>query len=113
LALMSFNPHAAAALRTTVRPVGLTTCAFTAEDWPHVPASTRATLAEIPELEAADFISHQWDQLNSAPVHRAKDLGKPVFCWTIRSLPHQEAALRIADAVTFEGYLPDVPEAAD
>ncbi|MGR3492175.1 MAG: glycerophosphodiester phosphodiesterase family protein [Shimia sp.] len=105
--VMSFNPHSAAALRTTGRPVGLTTCAFSAQDWPHIPVATRDRLAEIPDLAAADFISHQWDQLDSAPVHRAKAMGKPVACWTIRSPAQQETALRIADAVTFEGYLPN------
>ncbi|PIE10821.1 MAG: phosphodiesterase [Rhodobacterales bacterium] len=110
VALMGFNPNAMQVLsRITDHPVGLTTCAFTAEDWPTVPAPTRERLAGIPDydISGACFISHDQGDLGSARVEELKRLGAPVLCWTVRS-PEEEAKARdVADNITFERYRPE------
>ncbi|MGY6548701.1 MAG: glycerophosphodiester phosphodiesterase family protein [Roseinatronobacter sp.] len=110
VAVMSFNPdcvHALARHAPDV-PRGLVTCAFTADDWPAVPAERRADLARIRAFEDAgcSFISHDWTDLAAPPVARIAGLGHPVLCWTIRSAAQEQIARRIAGNVTFEGYLP-------
>ncbi|MEO1798335.1 MAG: glycerophosphodiester phosphodiesterase family protein [Pseudomonadota bacterium] len=108
VALMSFNPHAVAALKALAPsvPRGLTTCAFTAEDWPTVPATRRAELVEVPDYRAvgADFISHDRHDLTSPHVARLKASGASVCCWTIRSPEEEAEARRVADQITFESY---------
>ncbi|MEL6607931.1 MAG: glycerophosphodiester phosphodiesterase family protein [Pseudomonadota bacterium] len=112
VALMSFNPHAALALRPTGRPIGITSCNYVAEDWPTIPAATRRDLAEIPHLDQVDFLSHQWDELDSPAVARAKSAGKPVFCWTIRDQAQADTARQVADQITFEGFYPGLTACA-
>ncbi|MBV2358951.1 phosphodiesterase [Thalassococcus sp. CAU 1522] len=109
VALMSFNPHSVAVLADLLpqTPRGLTTDAFTAEGWPTLPAATRDRLRGIPDFDrvGAAFISHDRKNLSAAPVAALKARGVPVLCWTVRS-PEQEAeARKIADNVTFEGYV--------
>ena len=107
VALMSFNPHAADAVRALApsRPVGLTTCDWRPEDWPHVPEPRRAELRRLPAEADVPFVSHDRRDLASPAIAAAKERG-PVYCWTVRS-PEQEAEARIhADQITFEGYLP-------
>ncbi|KIT15432.1 glycerophosphodiester phosphodiesterase family protein [Jannaschia aquimarina] len=110
IAVMSFNPHSVAAMVDLLPeiPRGLVTSAFQSEDWPDLPAETRATLREIPDADAvgASFISHQSDALSMPRVAELKRSGIAILCWTIRS-PEQELTARlVADGVTFEGYLP-------
>ncbi|PWJ21911.1 glycerophosphodiester phosphodiesterase family protein [Jannaschia seohaensis] len=110
VALMSFNPHSVAHMATKAPhlPRGLTTSAFDAEDWPDLPAETRERLARIPDLDrvGAAFISHQGDALTMPRVAEIKAQGLPILCWTIRSKEQERIARTVADAVTFEGYLP-------
>jgi glycerophosphoryl diester phosphodiesterase len=110
VAVMSFNPHAVAhlAARAPHIPRGLVTAPFHAADWPGLPAATRAHLAAMPDLArtGAAFLSHQADDLHSPHVARARAAGRAILCWTVRSPEQEAAALRHADAVTFEGYLP-------
>ena len=110
VAVMSFNPHSIACLNAAAPhlPRGLVTSAYEAEHWPALSAETRERLAGIPDFDrvGASFISHQADALDMPRVAELKARGVPILCWTIRS-PEQEARARvIADAVTFEGYLP-------
>jgi hypothetical protein len=42
-------------------------------------------------------------------VAELKARGVPVLCWTIRSPAEEAAARRVADNITFEGYLPPLP----
>lgn len=104
VAFMSFNPHAALAMKPTGRPIGLTTCAFTAEEWHIIPAATRAELSTLPHIDQVDFISHYHGDLTSP--HLAKAKGKPLLCWTIRSSEEETKAREIADNITFENYAP-------
>ena len=110
VAVMSFNPHAVGLMAELAPdcPRGLTTCAFTPEDWPHVPEPRRTAhrRQRLRSEVGASFISHDARDLAAAPVAEAKALGLPVACWTIRSPEAQAVALEIADCVTFEGYLP-------
>lgn len=108
IAVMSFNPHAVAAFHRYAPgvPVGLTTSAYTAADWPLLPAKTRAHLAGIPDFDrlGASFISHEAADLGSARVAALKAQGAAILCWTIRSPEAEAEARKIAQNITFEGY---------
>ncbi|MBV7410810.1 glycerophosphodiester phosphodiesterase family protein [Maritimibacter sp. DP1N21-5] len=108
VAVMSFNPHAVAALARLAPhiPRGLTTCAFAEDDWPLVKADRLAELAAIPDYDrvGASFISHDATDLSAAPVSALKARGVPVLCWTVKSLAQETQARDIADNVTFERY---------
>ncbi|MFQ6547147.1 glycerophosphodiester phosphodiesterase family protein [Aestuariibius sp. 2305UL40-4] len=113
IAVMSFNPHSVAAMKELAPevPRGMTTCAFSEEDWPHIPAATRLRLAEIPDYDdvGACFISHQHTDLASRRVGNLKAEGAAVLCWTIRSEAEEIAARKVADTITFEAYKPRIP----
>lgn len=113
--VMSFNPHAIAQVKSRAPdfPIGLVTDPFRAADWPNVPEDRRNELACIPDAErlGLDFISHLQSDLDNAEVARLKAKGMPVFCWTIRSEVDSARALKVADNITFEGYLPARREA--
>jgi glycerophosphoryl diester phosphodiesterase len=113
VAVMSFNPHAMIAMAGLAPdiPRGLTTCDYTAEDWPLLPADRRARLREIPDYDAAKacFISHEAADLSAARVADLKVRGAAILCWTIRSPEAEATARRIADNVTFEGYAAAIP----
>ncbi|WP_101068392.1 glycerophosphodiester phosphodiesterase family protein [Roseovarius salinarum] len=112
-ALMSFNPHSVARLAQCAPdvPRGLTTCAFKAENWPLLRRATRRRLREIPDYNAtgACFISHDANDLARPRVAALKQAGAAVLCWTVRSPKAEARARKLADNVTFEGYLPDLP----
>ncbi|WP_424942496.1 glycerophosphodiester phosphodiesterase family protein [Aliiroseovarius crassostreae] len=109
VAVMSFNPHAVVefAKHRGDLPMGLVTCGYLQEDWPLLPAATRKYLRDIPDFDrvGASFISHDVTDLGAAAVKRLKDAGTPVLCWTVRSREAEEASRKIADNITFEGYL--------
>lgn len=108
VAVMSFNPHSVAEMARLAPdlPRGLTTSAYSGEDWPLLPNETRERLRGIPDFDrvGAAFISHQASDLASPHVARLKADGVPVLCWTIRSPEAEVNARRIADTITFEGY---------
>lgn len=110
VAVMSFNPHSVAAMRDAAPGIarGLVTEAFASRHWQAVPAARRAALAGIAgfETSGAAFISCGHRDLDRPPVHALKARGVPVLCWTIRSAAEEAAARKIADNITFEGYLP-------
>ena len=113
VAVMSFNPHAVAAMARAAPdvPRGLTTCDFAPKNWPGVPSDTRVQLAGIPDFDrvGASFISHDARDLAAPRVAELKARGVPVLCWTIRSPEAETQAREIADTVTFEGYAASVP----
>jgi len=108
-AVMSFNPHAMAAVSKLIsnRALGLVTDDFLAADWPTVPDARCAELAGIPDFEgsALSFISHNRGQLASPAVARVKSAGGKILCWTVRSQDQETQARTVADNITFEGYL--------
>lgn len=110
LAVMSFNPHSVAEFARLAPdvPRGLTTCDFRLDHWPTIPTKRRRELASIPDLDrvGASFISHDRRALGDQAVARVKALGLPVLCWTINSATKAADALKVADQITFEGYVP-------
>lgn len=110
VAVMSFNPHSVEAFRHDAPdiPVGLTTCDFAVADWGLTPAIRRAELAAIPDFDrlGCSFISHDHVTLDTAPVAALKARDVPVLTWTIRNPAEEDAARRVADNITFEGYRP-------
>lgn len=108
-AFMSFNPHSVAEMAVLAPdiPRGHTTTDFPEEDWPTIPATTRAHLRTIPDFTrtGACFISHKAANLHSDIVKSYRDQGIPVLCWTIHSAAQEAQARKFADNITFEGYL--------
>lgn len=110
VAVMSFAPHCIARMADLAPrvPRGLTTCAF---DGPHAPSDPkmRARLAAIADYEAvgACFVSHDHADLHNPRLAELKARGAAILCWTVRTPEAEHAARRIADNITFEGYLPD------
>lgn len=106
VAVMSFNPHSAALLAHHLpdRAVGLTTCAFEADDWPLLPPGVRTRLAGLPDAEHLAFISHLARDLGNPRVAELKAGGMPILCWTVSSPEAEARARRVADNITFEGY---------
>ena len=91
------------------RPRGLTSAAFTDEEWP-LASATRARLAALADFEptGSAFVSHDRADLANPAVAALKGRGVPILTWTIRT-PAQEAAARaVADNITFEGYVPAI-----
>ena len=110
VAVMSFNPHAVARFRDRAPhlPRGLVTSDYAPAQWPELSAGTRDRLRGIPDYAAlgCGFVSHQADALHMPRIAELKAQGARILCWTIRSPNAEARALRVADAVTFEGYLP-------
>jgi glycerophosphoryl diester phosphodiesterase len=108
VAVMSFNPHAVAAMARLAPavPRGLTTCDYAAADWPTVPAATREILRGIPDYAAtgACFISHDRKDLARPRVAALKAQGAAILCWTVRNPADEAQARKVADNITFEGY---------
>ncbi|MGV6839611.1 MAG: glycerophosphodiester phosphodiesterase family protein [Planktomarina sp.] len=109
-AVMSFNPHAIKAFRSRAAaiPYGLVTDPFDKADWPLVPQSRLDELTKLEDVIKMDcgFISHKTSDLASPIVADLKGKGLDILCWTVKSKTDGETALRIADNITFEGYLP-------
>ncbi len=107
-ALMSFNPHSVAVFAEAApdRPRGLTTCAFDSADW-SLPDDRRAELAALADAErtGASFVSHDRKDLDNPALARLKREGLPILTWTVRSPAQEAEARRVADNITFEGYL--------
>ena len=114
---MSFNPHMVGAMQRLAPdlPRGLTTCGYIPSQWSRLSPEICAQLRAIPHFDAvgACFISHDWHDLDSPRVAELKVQGVPILCWTVKSPAAEVEARRIADNVTFEGYLPPVPATGD
>ncbi|MBZ8118424.1 phosphodiesterase [Roseovarius sp. LXJ103] len=115
LAVMSFNPHMVLALRDLAPdvPRGIVTSAYDPSDvdWAQLPAATRDHLRQIAEYDEAEcsFISHERDDLARGRVADLKSKGAAVLTWTVRSAEQERQARRVADNITFEGYLAPHP----
>lgn len=110
VALMSFNPHAVMACASAAPDLarGLVTGAFLSENWPNVAPARLAELRGIPDYDraGASFVSHRATDLHSPHVAGLRAKGAAILCWTIRSLTADAQARKVADNVTFEGYIP-------
>jgi glycerophosphoryl diester phosphodiesterase len=113
VAVMSFNPAAVSQMaRLAPRiPRGITTAAYDPQSWAPLPPDLCAHLRDIPDFDATEssFISHEARDLGRARVAGLKSKGARVLCWTVRSPEAEATARRVADNVTFEGYLPPLP----
>jgi glycerophosphoryl diester phosphodiesterase len=110
VALMSFNPHAVAALAGAApdRPRGLTSAGPDDSTYRALPDYRRAELtglADAGRLGAA-FVSHDRHDLANPALARLKAAGLPILTWTVRSPAEEAEARRVADNITFEGYRP-------
>lgn len=110
VAVMSFNPQAVAAFGAAAPDVarGLTSCAFDKEEWPMLDDETRQALAGLEDIDptGAQFISHDWRDLDNPAVTALAARGLPVLCWTIRSPEEEAQARKTAQGITFENYRP-------
>ena len=108
-ALMSFNPHSIAKCATFAPniPRGLVTGPFLDKNWPVLNKARRLELADIPDYDrvGACFISHHVMHLDDVVVTYRKQQGASILCWTVRTAMAEEVARKVADNVTFEGYL--------
>ncbi len=114
LAFMSFNPESVAAMARLAPTVsrGIVTDGYDAQEWPLLRPELRDHLREIPDYDrvGASFISHQASDLSRVRVAELKEQGAQVLCWTIRSVEAEAEARKVAQNVTFEGYLAVTPE---
>lgn len=108
IAVMSFNPHSVAMMQQLAPQIarGITTSSYQPEDWP-LSATRCDELREIPDYDrvGASFISHEADDLGRPRVAALKAAGADVCCWTVRSAAQEAVARKVADTITFEGYL--------
>ncbi|MFL4469126.1 glycerophosphodiester phosphodiesterase family protein [Tateyamaria armeniaca] len=108
VAVMSFNPHSVAHMRALCPdiPRGLVTSAYDPDDWP-LPKAVCAHLREIPDYDrvGASFVSHEAADLARPRIAELKARGANILCWTIKSPEAEAEARKIAENVTFEGYL--------
>ncbi|HLQ17942.1 MAG TPA: glycerophosphodiester phosphodiesterase family protein, partial [Tabrizicola sp.] len=113
VALMSFNPHSIARMAklAPLLPRGITTSAYDPDDWAPLPVEVCDRLRPIPDYDdtGSSFISHEGRDLARPRVAELKAQGAKVLCWTIRSAADEALARRVADNVTFEGYLAALP----
>lgn len=113
VAVMSFNPHSVAHMSRLAPhlPRGITTSAYDPDDWAPLPVEVCDRLRPIPDYDAtgSSFISHEGRDLGRPRVAELKAQGARVLCWTIRSAADEALARRVADNVTFEGYLAALP----
>ncbi|MBT8416412.1 MAG: phosphodiesterase [Silicimonas sp.] len=109
-AVMSFNPHSVAMLAELLPevPRGLVTEDFHAEPEWRASEDVLSRLTRIEDFDrvGARFVSHNRRQLDMPRIAELKAADAPVFCWTIRSPEQETEARKVADNVTFEGYLP-------
>lgn len=115
VAVMSFDPLAIAEAARRIPQVarGLTTFAWGAGSTGGFSEAELARLRAISDFDAvgAAFVSHDAADLGSAALVPLRARGVPILCWTIRSPEAEREARRLADNITFEGYLPDLPTA--
>ena len=112
LAVMSFNPHSVAEMARLSPDVarGIVTSAYDPDDWP-LSTEMCDVLRDIPDYDrtGASFISHEACDLDRPRVRALKQGGARILCWTIRSPLEEAEARRIAENLTFDGYLAALP----
>ncbi|GAW33014.1 cytoplasmic glycerophosphodiester phosphodiesterase [Roseovarius sp. A-2] len=113
VAVMSFNPHMVlrmAALAPDI-PRGIVTCGYTRKDWPLLRAETREHLRAVADYGTSGsvFVSHDVHDLDALRLSELRGEGAAILCWTVRGAEVEARARVMADNITFEGYLPDIP----
>ncbi|MEJ6391062.1 glycerophosphodiester phosphodiesterase family protein [Gymnodinialimonas ulvae] len=109
VAVMSFNPHMVANLAKRAPGVvrGITTDGYAEREWPDLSSDTLHQLREVADFDnvGASFISHDCHDLAAPRVLDLKAKGVPILCWTVKSPEDEAMARKVADNITFEGYL--------
>jgi len=109
-AVMSFNPYSTTMMAQLApdRPRGLVTSSYDPSNWAPLSAKTCNHLREIPDYDrsGASFISHEANDLSRPRVAELKAQGAAILCWTIKSQAQADEALKIAQNITFEGFIP-------
>ncbi len=109
VAVMSFNPHAVAFMARLAPdiPRGLVTCGYSSLDWPLLPPAVCDHLRLIPDYDrvGASFVSHDVADLHNPRLAELRAAHAPILCWTVPSPEIEAEARKIADNITFEGYL--------
>ena len=113
VAVMSFNPHAVANMARLAPdvPRGITTAAYDYAGWAPLSPERCDELRKIADYDrvGACFISHEAADLGRDRVAELKAKGAAILTWTITSAAMEATARKVADNVTFEGYLAAVP----
>lgn len=112
-AVMSFNPNMIYLL-SDIAPhltCGLTTCSFNKPDWPAMEIKELDRLRNIADYDhsTVTFISHEASDLMSPRVAELKKAGAQILCWTVLTHEQEKVARNVAQNITFEGFLPDIP----
>ncbi|WP_430465589.1 glycerophosphodiester phosphodiesterase family protein [Tabrizicola sp.] len=109
VAVMSFNPHAVANMARLAPQIarGITTAAYDYEGWAPLSPDRCNALREIADYDrvAASFISHEAADLSRPRVAALKSQGAAILTWTIKSPEEEAQARKVAQNITFEGYL--------
>lgn len=109
-AVMSFNPYSVEAMQALLPdvPRGITSDSFEPRpDGVSVEAAMGLREIEAYDRVGASFISHDREELELPRVAALKAAGARVLCWTVRSQEEEAEARKVAENITFEGYLPN------
>ena len=113
VAVMSFNPSMVARMAKLAPdvPRGIVTCGFRADHWPLLRPETLARLRDIPDYASSgsQFVSQHMHELDTPRIAALRAEGATILCWTVCSAEAERTARRVADNITFEGYLPAIP----
>ena len=108
VAIHSFNPFSLGWFRRNHPELcrGQISCSFDTDD---MAGWKKVILAQygMNWMSRPHFISHHWKQLPAImPALLSRLLRMPLLTWTVRSAKEQASALRYADNVFFETYIP-------
>lgn len=113
VAVMSFNPHSVAHMAAFAPGIarGITVAGDDPGGWAPVSREGYLPIMAVPDYDRcqASFISHGLVDLDRPRVHALKAAGAAILCWTVRSPEMEAQARRIADNITFEGYVAPLP----
>lgn len=108
IALMSFDPAVVELVKQYAPqvPRGIISGSFEGDGWwnDRIDASRAARLRDLAEGDPAttDFYAYEVKALQSAAPRRVRELGVPLFTWTVRSQEDRALAEQFADAPIFE-----------
>ncbi len=107
-AIQSFNPFTLGwfRLRHPKIPRGQISCSFDTDDMAGWKKKVLANYG-MNWMSGPQFISHHWKQLPAlAPSFLRATLKLPLLAWTVRSEEEMASALKLADNVIFENFVP-------
>jgi glycerophosphoryl diester phosphodiesterase len=110
---MSFDPDQVMALRELIpsRPRGIIAeRRYTVEDWPEASPAQRRGMTHLRHFfrTRPDFVAYWVNELPAAAPWIARNIfGCPLLTWTVRTPEQRARAVRYADQMIFEGFLPE------